>query len=274
MRSVPPLDRARRSRSSASSSSCRRRSGRGSRTPRRGWTSRSIPSTATRSPKRLTRPRAWIMAPFSLTAPNLPMPVGPPFASLRRRARSGRSAPARSRTPARRGAAPTARRRAGVRRGRPRSRAGAARSGALAAVVRVRADRDRGPVVERGAGVDPVRGHEQLRLDREVRRRVSERAAALVAADDDPVQLRQAARAGAPPPHLARVQVPPDLGRRDARPAAAPAARRSPSRSSSSRSPRRCGRSGSPRAGDRRPQRPPSCSRGELLRLLLRHARA
>src|SRR6188508_3127880 len=34
-----------------------------------GWTSRSIPSTATRSPKRLTRPRAWIMGPFWLTAP-------------------------------------------------------------------------------------------------------------------------------------------------------------------------------------------------------------
>ena len=31
-------------------------------------TSRSMPSTATSSPKRLTRPRAWIMAPFSLTA--------------------------------------------------------------------------------------------------------------------------------------------------------------------------------------------------------------
>src|SRR5687768_10241282 len=33
--------------------------------PRR--TSRSIPATATRSPKRLTRPRAWIIEPFSLT---------------------------------------------------------------------------------------------------------------------------------------------------------------------------------------------------------------
>src|SRR5688572_23176332 len=32
-------------------------------------TSRSMPSTATRSPKRLTSPRAWIMTPFSLTAP-------------------------------------------------------------------------------------------------------------------------------------------------------------------------------------------------------------
>ena len=32
-------------------------------------TSRSMPSTATSSPKRLTSPRAWIMAPFSLTAP-------------------------------------------------------------------------------------------------------------------------------------------------------------------------------------------------------------
>src|SRR5215207_7066524 len=33
------------------------------------FTSRSIPSTATRAPNRLTKPRAWIMAPFSLTAP-------------------------------------------------------------------------------------------------------------------------------------------------------------------------------------------------------------
>src|SRR5215210_8108719 len=33
------------------------------------WTSRSIPSTATRSPKRLTRPRAWIIEPLELTAP-------------------------------------------------------------------------------------------------------------------------------------------------------------------------------------------------------------
>src|SRR4249919_2153512 len=31
-------------------------------------TSRSMPSTATSSPKRLTSPRAWIIAPFSLTA--------------------------------------------------------------------------------------------------------------------------------------------------------------------------------------------------------------
>src|SRR6185436_15225635 len=32
-------------------------------------TSRSIPSTATSSPKRLIRPRAWIIEPFELTAP-------------------------------------------------------------------------------------------------------------------------------------------------------------------------------------------------------------
>ena len=59
----------------------------------------------------------------------------------------------------------------------------------LAAVMGVEADRDRGTMVERGAGVDPVRRDEQRRLDREVRRRVAERAAALVAGDDGAVQL-------------------------------------------------------------------------------------
>ena len=44
---------ARRSRSSAWSSSCRRRWGRGSRRPRPAATSKSMPSTATKSPKRL-----------------------------------------------------------------------------------------------------------------------------------------------------------------------------------------------------------------------------
>ena len=49
---------ATRSRSCASSTSCRRRWGRGSRTPRRAATAKSMPSTATNSPKRLVRPWA------------------------------------------------------------------------------------------------------------------------------------------------------------------------------------------------------------------------
>ena len=53
-------DRRRRSRSCASSRTCRRRSGRGTRTPRRAGTSTSMPSTAVNSPKRLTSPRAVI----------------------------------------------------------------------------------------------------------------------------------------------------------------------------------------------------------------------
>ena len=52
----------------------------------------------------------------------------------------------------------------------------------VAAVVRVRADRDRRPAAGRGAGVDAVRRHEQLAGDREVRGREAERAAARVAA--------------------------------------------------------------------------------------------
>ena len=116
-------------------------------------------------------------------------------ASPRRRGRSGRSAPARSRRPARPGAAATARRRAAARRGRPRSRAGTPRSSARgrrsAGWCRSRSP----PVAERRAGVDAEGGHEQVGLDREVRGRKAERAAALVADDDHAFDL------GRPPEH-------------------------------------------------------------------------
>src|SRR5262249_34825840 len=59
----------------------------------------------------------------------------------------------------------------------------------VAAVVRVDADRDRRPVVECGARVDPEAGHDEGALDPEIRRRETERAAAGVARDDDPFDL-------------------------------------------------------------------------------------
>ena len=58
-----------------------------------------------------------------------------------------------------------------------------------AAVVRVDADRDGRAEVAGRAGVDPEAGDEQIRLDLEVGGREPERAAPLVAADDDPLDL-------------------------------------------------------------------------------------
>jgi len=51
----------------------------------------------------------------------------------------------------------------------------------MTAVVRVRPDRDRGAVPLGPAGIDAVGGHEQRRLDAEIRSRVAERPAARVA---------------------------------------------------------------------------------------------
>src|SRR4051812_48743967 len=61
----------------------------------------------------------------------------------------------------------------------------------VAAVVRVGADRDRGSMPVGGARVDPVGGNEQARLGAEVRGREAERAAARVAGDDRPRELRR-----------------------------------------------------------------------------------
>src|SRR5215210_1536235 len=184
-------------------------------------TSRSIPSTATRSPKRLTRPRAWIMEPFSLKAPTyLPRSDGLP-----RRLDVARDLvdqlllaledllvaqplPELHHEPT------------PVEVAIEVEQVGLDPP-LLAAVVRVRADRDRGapdlPVVEPGgAGVDPVRRHDQARLHREVRGRIAERPASLVAADDDAVELGWTTEQLRRPRDLARVQAPPDLRRRDA----------------------------------------------------------
>ena len=181
------------------------------------WTSRSIPSTATSSPKRLTSPRAWIMAPFSLTASTY----------LRRSGRlSGRldvagdlidRAPARSRRPARRAAAPTARRRAAGRRGRPRSRAGTARSGAprrrSADSCRSRSPPDgRAPRRRRSRSA----GTSSAGSTAQVRGRVAERAAALVAARRRSRRAPAGARAAARPPATSpSCSERADLGRRD-----------------------------------------------------------
>ena len=107
-----------------------------------------------------------------------------------------------------------------------------------AAVVRVRADGDRRPVAERRSRVDPEARHREKRVDGEIRGRIPERPAALVAGDDRPVELER------PAEHLG--------GRDDVASASAeriavdetprpPAAMRTskPSRSSSSRSPER-----------------------------------
>src|SRR3954454_12749600 len=58
-----------------------------------------------------------------------------------------------------------------------------------AAVVRVDADRGGRAVAGRRPGVDPVRGHEQVRLDLDVGGRESERAAPRVTAHTDAVDL-------------------------------------------------------------------------------------
>src|SRR5205807_3113355 len=50
-----------------------------------------------------------------------------------------------------------------------------------AAVVRVGADRDRGAMAGRPAGVDSVRGHQQIGVDAEIRGRVAEGAPASLA---------------------------------------------------------------------------------------------
>src|SRR5512134_2853579 len=144
-------------------------------------TSRSIPSTATSSPKRFTSPRAWIIEPFSLTAPTYlrgshglsrrldvpgdlvdqPLLVGEDLLVPQ-------PLPELDHEPA---AVEIALEVEQVGLDPP----------LLAAVVGIRADRDRGPVIQCGPGVDPVGRHEQARLDRQVRGRIAERAAPLVA---------------------------------------------------------------------------------------------
>src|SRR2546429_479719 len=86
----------------------------------------------------------------------------------------------------------------------------------LAAVVRVRPDRDCGAVPVGGAGIDPVRGDEERRVHVEVGGGVAERPAALVARDHDPLHLRRPPERSRGAADLAGVQEAPDLRRRDA----------------------------------------------------------
>ena len=57
--------------------------------------------------------------------------------------------------------------------------------------MRVRADRDRGAVLGRPAGVDPVRRYEQIRVDAQVGSRIAERPATGIARDDGALDLRR-----------------------------------------------------------------------------------
>ena len=192
---------ARRSRSTTSSSSRAGRRRRGSSTTttstgssrstrgctcsrRRGSPRGSSPASATT--RIASQPALRLPAADASTDARRP-------ASPRRRGRSARRARPPSRRPPRRGAVPRARRRGACRRGRRRSRAGTARSGARCRRSagscrsrRPRGGRARRPRRSRSAG----RG---ARVDRDVRRRVAERAAALVARDDDAVELERPA---------------------------------------------------------------------------------
>ena len=122
-----------------------------------------------------------------------------------------------------------------------------------AAVVRVRADRDRGAVPERLARVDPVARADELRVHRDVGRRVAERPAALVAGDDEAVELER------PAEHPARRR----RGRRRARRRESRSTRRPrppgrPARSSPScREGLQVARPACSRSGSPRPPRPP-----------------
>src|SRR5207253_9976722 len=85
-----------------------------------------------------------------------------------------------------------------------------------APVVRVDPDRDRRPVTARRARVDPVRGHQQLRLQRQVRGREPKRPAALVPENDCAVELSRPAEEPRGRGHLALSQQRADPGGRDA----------------------------------------------------------
>ena len=140
-----------------------------------------------------------------------------------RRARSGRRAPAPTRTPPRPEAAARARRRAAARTGRPRSRAGTPRPEAAAPVGRVRPDRDGRAGAERRAGVDPEPRHEHARGRLEVRGRESEAGRHAHRPRRPALRPREDVRAGPrrprrPPPRPAR-----GSGSTRRRPRAAPA---------------------------------------------------
>src|SRR5262249_10139015 len=82
------------------------------------------------------------------------------------------------------------------------------------AVVWVRPDRDRGPMSEPESGIDPVSGTREVRLETEVRGRVAERPAALVAGDDEAVELERPAEHRGRRAHVALPERRPDRGPR------------------------------------------------------------
>src|SRR2546425_8363199 len=86
----------------------------------------------------------------------------------------------------------------------------------LTAVVRVRPDRDRRTRPMPETGVDAVCGHDQARVDRQVRRREAERPAPRVAGDDDALDLGGPAEQRGRPLHLAAADKPADTRRGDA----------------------------------------------------------
>src|SRR5215210_2377710 len=182
--------------------------------PRR--TSRSMPSTATSSPNRLTSPRAWIMEPFSLTGPRylarsdgLPRRLDVPSDLVDQLLLAREDLLVAQPPPQLDDEAPAVEVALEVEQVR-------LDPPLVTAVVRVEPDRDRGAMTERLARVDAVGRHEQRRLDRQVRSRVAEGAAALVAADDDPVELRRPPEQACRCRHLAVVEEAADLTRRDA----------------------------------------------------------
>src|SRR5688572_17968572 len=195
-----------------------------------GCTSRSMPSTATRSPKRLTRPRAWISD--SATPSKLPQRMAekssPECASARARSARTRRRPSRldvagdlvderllalecplvaQPLPQLDDQPPAVQIALEIEQVR-------LDPAFLAAVVRVRADRDRGAVAERVARVDPVPRDEHGGVDGEVRGREAQRAAALIAGHDDAVDLRWTPEETRRLPDLARLQPATDLRRR------------------------------------------------------------
>src|SRR4249919_1459884 len=160
------------------------------------WRSKSIPSTATKSPKRFTRPRAWISGcPFWLTDSTLVIDLRPPCALGVRDvagdllhegvlALEDRLVP--EALPQLDHEAPSVQVAVEVEEIR-------LDAPLRAAVVRVRADGDRGSVAEAESRVDPVPRAREVRLQAQVRRRVAERPSTLVARDDDTVELERPA---------------------------------------------------------------------------------
>src|SRR5262245_13220067 len=161
------------------------------------WRSKSIPSTATKSPNRFTRSRAWMSGwPLcAVTQPTLAI-ESRPTGTRRRLDVAGDLLDERclglehrlvaQALPQLHHEAPSVEIAVEVEE---EWLDAALRS----AVVRVRPDGDGGAVVEREAGVDPVLGAGEVRLQAEVRGRIAECPSALIAGDDHAVELERPA---------------------------------------------------------------------------------